>query len=1185
MYSEGDGETRSSSPYRISAHHARSNTMTTQWHLQTASEDRNTSFDSGCGPAEDTRFIRDLLCESRQVREENMNCASESDLDDCVLEAHIVHRKQISHVDDFDRDGSTVTTSKVFLEMDKETEDVTDINDDVKIELKEKVTAKFRIATPEELNKNMEIYGKKNNNNITCDNLDTDRNITKIMCRMTESKNQTEEQRIRIEENGNQTEEIRNQTEEIRNQTEEIRNQTEENRYQGEDRNQAKGDTDSRHILITESHPVFDLSTGQGTEGSETNSPVTLRNKRRAGNSIDSFTTTPSDLLKRRSAEIVQLRRKLEAKMKRKSLQNYCLSDDEDAGLLSRDSVDPRTLRRPLSAFGNLCRDSGNEAVISTHSSCSNSNYPSYCSTPIHRQQYRDKKPPTHAIDPKKLRYLLGDPHYSPTGHRCKCTCYNHRCKSIHCEPCSCDYRHSNQCSDHTCRSPCRNNRCSDAVTNIYSDNHCCRHTCGSYNSHSCSHSPNHRNSNLCSGQRSYNSSGHHNCADTCNNHGICKLDCHTIPYNTCDNQCISAIPLSESCNSNCGHTCHASGTCTPTPSESCNCSAVSSPCRSLTYANLQHTCRSPSPYQDADGFESQYHTPVGSPRPVKSIRPAQVTENKDGRINYYPNCDPTIWLRSCEKEILQPISGTKSGVIPTWLKGSLIRNGPGRIKVGEQQYNHVFDGSALLHRFHFHKGEITYQNKFLESRSYLRDTKAQRIVVNYFGTRAHPDPCKTILQNVASKFSFEEHFTDNAQISLYPYGDGLYALTETPFIFRVDPETLNTHEKVNLTHHIAVLTHTAHPHVDRDGTVYNIGQGVGPLGPKYHVCKFPKAKADRKGKVKSPFEQAHIVGSVNARWRLNPCYMHSFAMTPNYWVIIEQPMVVSVSKIIKVILKQDALIDALQWWEKETKIHVLRRDTGEVTTTQYITETFFFLHTINAYEDRGHIVLDIAAYKNADMLNCMFVEALKNAAYDPTYAQMFRGRPKRWVLPLNPDKDAKPGANLVTLPNTNCRGRWAKKNVVYITPELLSDIGCEVPRIYYEEYNGRPYRYFYSICSDVDHPSPGTLVKVDVVNKTHVEWSEDNVYPSEPIFVPHPEAKREDDGVVVAALLRAKGLDDQVCLLVLDATTFTELGRVEFVSSGPVPKCLHGWFVQDGTLTVHKDTNGSQDDDADSQK
>ncbi|KAK4302243.1 hypothetical protein Pmani_025648 [Petrolisthes manimaculis] len=594
----------------------------------------------------------------------------------------------------------------------------------------------------------------------------------------------------------------------------------------------------------------------------------------------------------------------------------------------------------------------------------------------------------------------------------------------------------------------------------------------------------------------------------------------------------------------------------------------------------LCHRCSSPITPPDKDeGLKSQYHTPSRTPVTIRKPTADVTREHKEEDsvvpavkregINYYPKCDPTIWIRSCTQEVIQPLHGVKSGEVPKWLRGALIRNGPGRVQVGDYQYNHVFDGSALLHRFHFRDGEVTYQNKFLESRSFLRDTRAQRIVVNYFGTRAHPDPCKTILQNIASKFTLEEHFTDNAQISLYPYGDGLYALTETPFMYRVDPDTLNTHEKVDLTKHIAVFTHTAHPHVDRDGTVYNIGQGVGPLGPRYHICKFPKAKKDAKGKVKTPFEQGVVVGSVGARWLLNPCYMHSFAMTDNYWIIIEQPLVVSVAKILKVLVRHDALIDALQWWEKETKIHVVRRDTGRVTTTQYVTETFFFLHTINAYEDRDHIVLDIAAYKNAEMLHCMFVDALKNAAYDPTYAQMFRGRPKRWVLPLKPDKDAGPHTNLVTLPGTVCRGRWVRKNVVHVSSELLADIGCEVPRINYEVYNGRPYRYFYAICSDVDHPSPGTLVKVDVVNKRHQEWSEDNVYPSEPIFIPSPNAQKEDDGVVLSALLRAEGRDCEVCLLVLDASTFTEVARVEFRSPGPVPKCLHGWFVQEGSLTV----------------
>ncbi|KAK7068323.1 Beta,beta-carotene 9',10'-oxygenase [Halocaridina rubra] len=595
----------------------------------------------------------------------------------------------------------------------------------------------------------------------------------------------------------------------------------------------------------------------------------------------------------------------------------------------------------------------------------------------------------------------------------------------------------------------------------------------------------------------------------------------------------------------------------------------------------IDERCTSPIfEYED----NSLYSTPFGSPEPTSLRHPrtkrncnhssntpqGPVTES-DGRVNYYPNCDATIWLRSCQKEVREPLSGVKSGEVPLWLSGTLIRNGPGRLQVGNHKYNHLFDGSALLHRFHFHKGRVTYQNKFLRSNSYLRDTKAQRIVVNYFGTRAHPDPCRTILQNIASKFDFEEHFTDNAQISLYPYGDGLYALTETPFIFRVDPETLDTHEKVDLTKYLAVLTHTAHPHVDKDGTVYNIGQGVGPIGPRYYICKFPNPKADKKGTMKTPFDQAQIVGSVNARWRLNPCYMHSFAMTENYFIIIEQPLVVSVAKMIKVVLKQDALIDALQWWERETKIHVVRRDNGCPVSTQYVTETFFFLHTINAYEEKGHIILDIATYKNAEMLHCMYVEALKNASYDPTYAQMFRGRPKRWVIPLHPNKDASIGTNLVTLSDTKCQGRWLKKNLIYLTPELLADIGCEVPRIHYDKYNGRPYQYFYAICSDVDHPNPGTLVKVDVVNKTHVEWSEDNVYPSEPIFVPHPQAKKEDEGVVLSALLRAKGLDTQVCLLILDAATFTELGRVEFVTPGPVPKCLHGWFVHEGAFKIGK--------------
>lgn len=38
-------------------------------------------------------------------------------------------------------------------------------------------------------------------------------------------------------------------------------------------------------------------------------------------------------------------------------------------------------------------------------------------------------------------------------------------------------------------------------------------------------------------------------------------------------------------------------------------------------------------------------------------------------------------------------------GKIPEWLSGSLLRNGPGSIQVGNYEFKHIFDSSALLHR------------------------------------------------------------------------------------------------------------------------------------------------------------------------------------------------------------------------------------------------------------------------------------------------------------------------------------------------------------------------------------------------------------------------------------------------------------------------------------------------------
>lgn len=162
--------------------------------------------------------------------------------------------------------------------------------------------------------------------------------------------------------------------------------------------------------------------------------------------------------------------------------------------------------------------------------------------------------------------------------------------------------------------------------------------------------------------------------------------------------------------------------------------------------------------------------------------------------------------------------------------------------------------------------------------------------------------------------------------------------------------------------------------------------------------------------------------------------------------------------------------------------------------------EAFFFLHIINQYEthDGDYIVLDICCYRDAKMLDCMFVDAMKNMHKNPDYSKLFRGRPMRFILPLKqPAATVNIDDNLIEIKTVHREGgkdffrqylkegnilsreasahRLADGNI-FVKPELICDLGCETPRINYDRFLGREYRYFYAISSDVDLENPGTV-------------------------------------------------------------------------------------------------------------
>lgn len=206
-------------------------------------------------------------------------------------------------------------------------------------------------------------------------------------------------------------------------------------------------------------------------------------------------------------------------------------------------------------------------------------------------------------------------------------------------------------------------------------------------------------------------------------------------------------------------------------------------------------------------------------------------------------------------------------GEIPLWLEGSLVRNGPGVLKFGKTAYNHLFDGQALLHKFSISGGKATYQSRILQSDTYKENLEKQRIVVGEFGTIAFPDPCMSLFDKFKTTFSVEkEDMTDNCNVNIAFYGDQLYAMTETKYARRIDPDTLETvGEKTRIR---VINTATAHPHILDDGTVLNLGSNYRQKGgPHTCIYKVPP-NFDKK---ESSFENFKLLATIPARWKFNP--------------------------------------------------------------------------------------------------------------------------------------------------------------------------------------------------------------------------------------------------------------------------------------------------------------------------
>ncbi|XP_028931461.1 beta,beta-carotene 15,15'-dioxygenase [Ornithorhynchus anatinus] len=510
------------------------------------------------------------------------------------------------------------------------------------------------------------------------------------------------------------------------------------------------------------------------------------------------------------------------------------------------------------------------------------------------------------------------------------------------------------------------------------------------------------------------------------------------------------------------------------------------------------------------------------------------------------------------------PLKAEVKGEVPSWLCGTLLRNGPGMHTIGETSYNHWFDGLALLHSFTIKNGEVHYRSKYLRSDTYNSNIEANRIVVSEFGTMAYPDPCKNIF---AKAFSYLSHtipeFTDNCMINIMKCGEDFYATTETNFIRKIDPQTLETLEKVDYSKYVAINLATSHPHYDVSGNVLNMGTSIVDKGKtKYVVFKIPSDVPDKE-KKENHLKHIEVLCSIPSRSLLNPSYYHSFGVTENYIIFLEQPFKLDILKMATAYIRGVSWASCISFHEDEkTYIHIIDRRTKEIAVDQVsILDAVVVFHHVNAFEEEGHVVFDVISYKDNSLYN-MFYLANLNQNFEENSKLTSTPTLIRFAVPLRFDKDAEVGCDLVRLASTTATALKEKDDLVYCHPEELHQ-GIELPHVNLD-YDGKRYRYIFA--AEVRwSPVPTKIIKFDIHTKTSLKWEEEHCWPAEPVFVPRPNAKEEDDGIILSAIVSTDPKKFPF-LLILDAKDFTELARASVDADMNLD--LHGLFIPEKEMS-----------------
>jgi carotenoid cleavage dioxygenase len=391
-------------------------------------------------------------------------------------------------------------------------------------------------------------------------------------------------------------------------------------------------------------------------------------------------------------------------------------------------------------------------------------------------------------------------------------------------------------------------------------------------------------------------------------------------------------------------------------------------------------------------------------------------------------------------------------GEIPRELEGTFYRNGsnPAFEPIGRY---HWFDGDGMIHAIRLRDGRASYRNRWVKSAGLAEERAAGRAT---FPSLLDMSPTEA------------PRLKNTGNTNIVWHAGKLLALMEAALPTQLMPCTLETLGEWDFGGRLGTAM-TAHPKMDPEtGEMLFFGYAPFPPYLVYHV-------ADRSGAlVRSE--------PIDVAW---PSMMHDFAVTKDHVVFILSPLVFSFENV-----KERGGVFS---WEPErgTRLGVMPRSGGSADVRWFETDASYVFHPLNAYDEDGRVILDVARYNRLDFMT-------PAGARQGSWEGDALARMHRWTIDLA-------GGGVRSTP--------------------LDDVSCEFPRAD-ERRLGRKHRYGYAaveLSASGNMPSWSAIRRYDLERGTFDTRSfGPGSGAGEPLFVPRSDASAEDDGWVIVLVYDA---------------------------------------------------------------